>query len=83
MNVTGSKLSTSCTRGYGARTVFGFTLDLPLAGDVNVIFNGTGDPDACQEKIASVFNFSACYPAVNCADKAFEVPPVQGHFVVS
>lgn len=48
----------------------------------NVTFTGTGDPRLCREKVASVFDFSACQDQDACSFDGIYQPKVQGPFVV-
>lgn len=48
----------------------------------SVTFTGTGDPRLCREKVASVFDFSACQDQEACSFDGIYQPKVQGPFVV-
>lgn len=47
-----------------------------------ITFTGTGDPQLCREKVASVFDFSACQEQDACSFDGIYQPKVQGPFVV-
>ena len=48
----------------------------------NITFEGTGDPSLCREKVASLFNFSACHDQEACSFNGVYQPKVKGSFVV-
>ncbi|XP_005383636.2 PREDICTED: ectonucleoside triphosphate diphosphohydrolase 3 [Chinchilla lanigera] len=47
----------------------------------SVIFEGTGDPWLCWEKVASIFDFRACHGQEDCSFDGVYQPKVQGPFV--
>ena len=47
-----------------------------------ITFEGTGDPSLCREKVASLFNFSACHDHEACSFDGVYQPRVKGSFVV-
>lgn len=75
--------TTTFTEAY----VFGSlcTEDLrPESYDPNniITFEGTGDPSLCREKVASLFNFSACHDREVCAFNGVYQPKVKRSFLV-
>lgn len=48
----------------------------------SVTFTGTGDPQLCREKVASVFDFNACQDQDACSFDGIYQPKVKGPFVV-
>ncbi|XP_006042642.2 ectonucleoside triphosphate diphosphohydrolase 3 [Bubalus bubalis] len=46
-----------------------------------ITFEGTGDPSLCREKVASLFNFSACHDHEACSFDGVYQPRVKGSFV--
>ncbi|XP_058411483.1 ectonucleoside triphosphate diphosphohydrolase 3 isoform X2 [Diceros bicornis minor] len=46
-----------------------------------ITFEGTGDPSLCREKVASLFNFSACHDQEDCSFVGVYQPKVKGSFV--
>lgn len=47
-----------------------------------ITFEGTGDPSLCREKVASLFNFSACHDREVCSFNGVYQPKVKGSFLV-
>ena len=47
-----------------------------------ITFEGTGDPSLCREKVAFLFNFSACHDHEACSFDGVYQPRVKGSFVV-
>ncbi|XP_053570244.1 ectonucleoside triphosphate diphosphohydrolase 3 [Bombina bombina] len=45
-----------------------------------ITFRGTGDPAMCSAKVASLFNFTACYGSQNCSFDGVYQPKVKGTF---
>nr|XP_030702070.1 ectonucleoside triphosphate diphosphohydrolase 3 isoform X3 [Globicephala melas] len=75
--------NTTFTEAY----VFGSlcTEDLrPESYDPNniITFEGTGDPSLCREKVASLFNFSACHDREVCSFNGVYQPKVKRSFLV-
>lgn len=48
--------------------------------DHYILFKGTGDPALCREKMASLFNFSACGDREDCSFDGVYQPKVKGKF---
>ncbi|XP_040850870.1 ectonucleoside triphosphate diphosphohydrolase 3 [Ochotona curzoniae] len=46
-----------------------------------ITFEGTGDPQLCREKVASIFDFNACQHGQECSFDGVYQPKVQGSFV--
>ncbi|XP_030702067.1 ectonucleoside triphosphate diphosphohydrolase 3 isoform X2 [Globicephala melas] len=74
--------NTTFTEAY----VFGSlcTEDLrPESYDPNniITFEGTGDPSLCREKVASLFNFSACHDREVCSFNGVYQPKVKRSFL--
>nr|XP_030702068.1 ectonucleoside triphosphate diphosphohydrolase 3 isoform X2 [Globicephala melas] len=75
--------NTTFTEAY----VFGSlcTEDLrPESYDPNniITFEGTGDPSLCREKVASLFNFSACHDREVCSFNGVYQPKVKRSFLL-
>ncbi|MEE6466210.1 hypothetical protein FKM82_006872 [Ascaphus truei] len=45
-----------------------------------ISFRGTGDPVLCRQKVASLFNFTACYGDKDCSFDGVHQPKVKGKF---
>ncbi|XP_033257861.1 ectonucleoside triphosphate diphosphohydrolase 3 isoform X2 [Orcinus orca] len=47
-----------------------------------ITFEGTGDPSLCREKVASLFNFSACHDREVCSFNGVYQPKVKRSFLL-
>lgn len=89
---TDANVSNPCyPRGYGATFTLGHVFGSLCTekqrpesynSSESVTFVGTGDPQLCREKVASVFDFSACQDQEACSFDGIYQPKVQGPFVV-